>query len=200
MLKFCAHGHPLEEWMTECPYCDLPAPGVRKVLGGTPPPDLSDETPTELTPPPAEKAEAAARAGLAPASATPLRPKVMDTATPPELQTLPLQPPGARPAGEFPLGGWLVVMNGPQKWNDLRLDRAAVTIGRDPACELHLDDPRLALRHAVVNRQKDAFVLEPADPGAAVRINAQPEPVRRHQLQDQDLIRLGAAYIKFRKL
>ena len=189
MIKYCAHGHPMEEWMNECPFCSRAEDGVKKVLGSqTQPMSIPPtEAPTELV------------------EGAPLRPTVIDGYT--EYFRQPLQKtvadatfPAARTPAALPLMGWLVVMNGTAKWQDIRLDQEQLLIGTDPGCHLCLADPAAAPRHAALIRKKDRVLLQDLGSGGGIYINNAPQPVKQQFLEDEDLIKIGSTFLKFRKL
>ena len=186
MIKYCAHGHPMEEWMNECPFCSRVEDGVRKVLGSQTQPLAAPptEAPTELT------------------GGAPLRPTVIDGYT--EYFRQPLQKTvvdaAVRPPAVLPLMGWLVVMSGPAKWQDIRLDQEQLLIGADPGCHLCLADAAAAPRHAALIRKKDRLLLQDLSAGGGIYINNAPQPVKQHLLEDEDLIKIGGTFLKFRKL
>jgi hypothetical protein len=189
MTKYCAHGHPMEEWMNECPFCSRAEDGVRKVLGSQTQPVAvpTPEAQTELV------------------GGPPLRPTVIDGYT--DYFRQPLQKtvvdsagPAARPPAALPLMGWLVVMSGPAKWRDIRLDQEQLLVGTDPGCHLCLADAAAAPRHAALIRKKDRLLLQDLSGGGGIYINNAPQPVKQHFLEDEDLIKLGSTFLKFRKL
>jgi hypothetical protein len=187
MVKYCSHGHPLEDWMNECPYCSRVEDGIQKVLGSQTQPVALPET------------DAATELVASPG----LKPTVIDGYT--EFYHQPLQKTmvdaaAPRPIGALPLSGWLVVMNGPAKWQDVRLDQEQLLIGADAGCHLCLPDPAAANRHAAIVRKKERLLLQDLGEGAGVFVNNAPQPVRQHYLEDEDLIKVGGTFLKFRKL
>jgi hypothetical protein len=54
----------------------------------------------------------------------------------------------------------------------LRRDRTRYTVGRDPACDLVVDDPEVALSHAVLEQDDDgSWTIRIASTGAAARLD-----------------------------
>lgn len=196
MLKFCAHGHPMEEWMTECPYCARTEDGVQKPLGSSTPPPLPVAPPTELAP--ASPLRATVVDGYTAHYRTPPGATVADVASAEAMPTLPLTPPPARPSGSLPLLGWLVVMSGTAKFVDARLDREQLVVGSSHGAGLRLEEAGVVPCHARVVKERDGLYLEGMEGPVFVNNGAQPSP--RHLLADEDLIRIGSVYLKFRRL
>ncbi len=190
MTRYCPHGHPLEDWMTECPYCPQADDNYRKVLGDSPP--ATEEADDTLVTPPPE-----------------LKPTVVDGYTEffrqPAAKTVadlprPAAPPGRRVNRKYPLLGWLVIMTGESKWQDFRIDRDSLIIGSGDECDIHLSDPDVARQHARIHRQIDGLLLTDLGSSGGTFVNNDPTPIEHRVLGDEDLIRMGNTYLKFRKL
>lgn len=195
MTRYCDHGHPLEDWMTECPYCTKASEGVRVVMGNTADPASA---PTQVTPPGGLKATVVD--GQTAFFRQPLKATIVDT---PEKKTVVLA--GAAPAERRrgdprPLSGWLVIMSGPDKWKDFRVDRERVTIGSAEDCEIRIQDEGISSRHANVRQQPDGLFIVDLDSTNGTFINNETAPVAKRELHDEDLIRVGNIWLKFRKL
>jgi FHA domain len=87
----------------------------------------------------------------------------------------------------------LVVRSGGQLHGrrlELRLGTQA--LGRDPSCELRIDDGFVSRRHAVVVRDQDAVWLQDAGSANGSSLNGEPLPAgRRRPLRSGDLVRVG---------
>jgi len=65
-----------------------------------------------------------------------------------------------------------------------------VLIGRDPSCDICLDNPGVSRNHARLSRLSDSeYVVEDLDSTNGTFLND--EPVRRGQLRDQDTLLIG---------
>ncbi len=72
---------------------------------------------------------------------------------------------------------------------------AALTVGRDPACDLQLFDEALSRRHFRIVQGEDGFLLEDLDSHNGTYVNEL--RVRASALHHQDRIRCGASELQF---
>jgi len=214
MTKYCPNGHPMEEWMAECPFCAKAKDGVKKILGNqTPPPqnaaDAQDGGSSGL--------KATVVDGQTEQYRSPLKATVVDGHT--EFYQSPLKEtvmdrPDAKKTAvlghedktrktekkKLPLMGWLVIMNGEDKWKDFRVDSDRLILGNSNECEIQLKDDAISGRHASIRRQPEGLVLTDLDSTNGTYLNNDPDSVTKKILQDEDLIRVGNTYLKFRRL
>ena len=197
MTRYCPNGHPLEEWMTECPFCAKAGDGVRQLLKSESP-SVNDDS---AAPTPAGDLKATVVDGYTEFYRQPLKETVMDHA---ELkQTVVMGHDGdkaARRMGQLPLQGWLVVMNGPDKWRDFRLDQDRISLGTGAECDVRLKDEAVSTRHASIRRLPEGLVLTDLDSTNGTFVNNDPDRISKVILDDEDLIRCGNTYLKFRRL
>ncbi|HRW52184.1 MAG TPA: FHA domain-containing protein [Phycisphaerae bacterium] len=91
----------------------------------------------------------------------------------------------------------LVVTNGAQSGQNHPLARRIVSIGRDPAQDIQLTDPRVSRRHFEIRRRGERFVLTPLECVNPVRING--EAIDQDTvLCDLDAIDVGEVRLRFR--
>ncbi|MBP7829458.1 MAG: FHA domain-containing protein [Kiritimatiellae bacterium] len=83
----------------------------------------------------------------------------------------------------------LIVLSGPLKGRRLTVERAPTTVGRDPACAIHLDDEEVALRHAVFEHNDSGLVVR--DLGTMNRVLVNKREVREAHLRHGDEIEIG---------
>lgn len=200
MTKYCDHGHPLEEWMVECPFCPKSGDGIRKVMGNKTAATLS-EAATEIAAPSALKATV--MDGFTEFYQNPLKATVMDTEAGARKTVVLGQKevsPRKPPEGPLPLLGWLVLMNGPEKWRDFRIDREKLIIGTGEECDVCLQDTAASTRHASVRKQTEGLFIVDLDSTNGTFLNNDPDPVSKRLLQDEDLIKVGTTYLKYRRL
>ena len=89
-------------------------------------------------------------------------------------------PPTPAPGPAF------LIVNGVQAFS---LDRPLVTIGRDPASNLVLDDPRISRQHAQLRLVQGRYVIFDLDSTGGTFVNGQ--PVTQHPLAPGDVISLA---------
>jgi len=198
MTKYCPHGHPLEEWMTDCPYCPKADEGIRVVLGSPGPTVASHDATTEMNPPAGPKATVVD--GFTEFYHSPLKATIADTE--PARKTVMVGQHAAAPkpaGGPLPLIGWLVVMNGPAKWQDFRIDQEKMVIGSGEECEVRLQDEAVSGRHASVRKQVEGLFIVDLDSTNGTFLNNDPQPLAKKLLQDEDLIKVGGTYRKSRR-
>jgi len=197
MTKYCPNGHPMEDWMTECPFCTRAGEGVRKVLGDQD--DGAAATPAETAAPAGLKATVVD--GYTEFYQTPPKATIADGAAVKATKVMGADaPPGRTPRKKLPLMGWLVIMNGERKWQDFRIDTDRLTIGQGDECDIRLPDEAVSTRHASLRRAPEGLVLTDLDSTNGTFVNNDPDRISKVELKDEDLIRLGTTYLKFRRL
>jgi hypothetical protein len=75
--------------------------------------------------------------------------------------------------------------------HEVELEGTLATIGRDPTCDLVLNDPKCSRRHAVVEAGPDGLVIR--DTGSANGIFVNGKKTERSALVEGDVVRLGDA-------
>lgn len=82
------------------------------------------------------------------------------------------------------------------------LGKKRIRIGRDPACDIFIDDKVVSMEHAVVEidsgpsgSQKPAYTIR--DLGSTNSTFVNDKEITAHQLQNDDLIRVGWNTFKF---
>ncbi len=83
----------------------------------------------------------------------------------------------------------LIVLSGPLKGRRLTVERAPTTVGRDPACAIHLDDEEVALRHAVFEHNDAGLLVR--DLGTMNRVLVNKREIREAHLRHGDEIEIG---------
>jgi pSer/pThr/pTyr-binding forkhead associated (FHA) protein len=81
------------------------------------------------------------------------------------------------------------------------LDKPLIRIGRDPECDIFIDDKVVSMEHAVVEVDRPKGCKKPTyvirDLGSTNSTFVNDREVVRHQLQNDDLIRVGWNTFKF---
>ena len=83
----------------------------------------------------------------------------------------------------------LIVLTGPLTGQRITVDKAPMTIGRDPECAIVLPDDEVARRHAVLEHRDDGFLIR--DLGSMNRILVNKREVRESRLKHGDMIEIG---------
>jgi hypothetical protein len=78
--------------------------------------------------------------------------------------------------------------------HEVELSGNVVVLGRDPACDIVLNDSRCSRRHAVLEDGPDGLVIR--DSGSANGVHVNGRRVERARLRPGDVIRLGDAQLK----
>ncbi|MBR7801151.1 FHA domain-containing protein [Undibacterium fentianense] len=88
----------------------------------------------------------------------------------------------------------VVIFNG-QVQKDMNIDRARLNIGRRPGNDLVLDHLAVSGRHAAIDTTSEGtFIL---DLGSTNGTSVNGQPIKKHLLQDGDVIELGKYQLKF---
>jgi hypothetical protein len=98
--------------------------------------------------------------------------------------------------GQSVLLGWLVPLKGPHRGELLSLKGQSV-IGKDPTCDICLNDGFLSSRHATIRQQGGAFILEDHSTNGTY---VNDKKVSRQELIDNDIVKLGQTLVKFKCL
>ena len=81
------------------------------------------------------------------------------------------------------------------------LDKPLIRIGRDPQCDIFIDDKVVSAEHAVVEVDRAGDSQRPTytitDLGSTNSTFVNDRQITRHQLQNDDLIRVGWNTFKF---
>lgn len=77
----------------------------------------------------------------------------------------------------------------------LPLDRQRVRIGRDPDSEVHLDDPSVSRRHALLNRVYNEYFVEDQNSTNGTVLNGR--RVFKHMLKHGDLLEVGSFRFRY---
>lgn len=96
----------------------------------------------------------------------------------------------------FPVVGWLVFLNGPQKFKTHKLPSGMTKIGTGKESDIVIDDGYMSTNHAFVMTTPDGFFLEDANSTNGTFINN--NRVRKHELADNDVLMVGRTQLKFK--
>lgn len=97
----------------------------------------------------------------------------------------------------FPIVGWLVFLNGPQKFKTHKLPMTGITkIGTGKESDIVIDDGFMSTNHALVMTTPDGFRFEDSNSRNGSLINN--VRVKGQELNDNDVITLGKTQLKFK--
>jgi hypothetical protein len=174
--KVCPNGHVMHPTWDVCPYCQealarAGGGGGKKAGGGggaMPPPDM----------------------GAMPSGGATMMMSVGDIGSASK---------GGRPSGLGKAGkcvGWIVAINGQHSGEDFRLTSGKNTIGTASDADIVLTDKKLSRKHAVIRYEGGEFVVSDLDSSNGTYVND--EKVQKHDLIDNDIIKLGDVEFEFK--
>ena len=89
----------------------------------------------------------------------------------------------------------LVVIRGPDAGSTFPLRFGLQRIGRDPRCEIHLDDTETSRSHAHIFWDRDGITLKDLNSSNGTQVNG--STISEHPLRDGDRIRIGKRELQF---
>jgi pSer/pThr/pTyr-binding forkhead associated (FHA) protein len=89
----------------------------------------------------------------------------------------------------------LVIHTAEKTW-EVTLEGDALSIGRDPSCDVVLDNIRLSREHARIERKRDTFVIHDLKSTNGTWMGE--NRIEKHELKDGDTITLGDAQLVFK--
>ena len=96
----------------------------------------------------------------------------------------------------FPVVGWLVFLNGPQKFKTHKLPSGVTKIGTGKESDIVIDDGYMSTNHAFVMTTPDGFFLEDSNSTNGTFLNN--NRVRKQDLNDNDVVMVGRTQLKFK--
>ena len=92
--------------------------------------------------------------------------------------------------------GWLVALNGAHKGEDFRLRVGKNVIGTASDCDIVLSDKKLSRKHSTIRYEGGEFQIADLDSSNGTHVND--EKVQKHDLIDNDIIKLGDIEFEFK--
>ena len=92
--------------------------------------------------------------------------------------------------------GWLVALNGQHKGEDFRLRVGKNVIGTAADCDIVLSDKKLSRKHATIRFEGGEFQIADLDSSNGTHVND--EKVQKHDLIDNDIVKLGDIEFEFK--
>lgn len=96
----------------------------------------------------------------------------------------------------FPIVGWLVFLNGPQKFKTHKLGSGVTKIGTGKESDIVIDDGYMSTSHAIVLTTPDGFTLQDNNSRNGTFVNNQ--RVSKYELMDSDVVTFGQTQLKFK--
>ncbi|MCC6276395.1 MAG: GGDEF domain-containing protein [Oligoflexia bacterium] len=104
-----------------------------------------------------------------------------------------LEEAGKRPPALILLMGPAGVMG--KQWP---LEKAELTVGRDPTCDIHVDEKSMSKRHALVRVKDDGvFIVDQGSTNGTEFHGQRLDPMKEAKLVDNDTVKLGNVIFKF---
>lgn len=91
----------------------------------------------------------------------------------------------------------LVFHGGPMDGHQQEITFDTMVLGRDLACDLTLDDAKVSRRHCYFERRGNALYLTDLESTNGSLVNSR--PIKRMQIQNDDVITIGSTEIRIRK-
>jgi hypothetical protein len=92
--------------------------------------------------------------------------------------------------------GWMVALNGQHKGEDFRLRIGKNVIGTAADCDIVLSDKKLSRKHATIRYEGGEFQIADLDSSNGCFVND--EKIQKHDLIDNDIIKLGDIEFEFK--
>jgi len=90
----------------------------------------------------------------------------------------------------------LIFLNGKFKGKRLTIQQGAILIGRDPECQIDLDDDdEVSRHHALIESRGGSPIIR--DLGATNTVQVNQQPVKEHRLRSGDRIEVGRTIIEY---
>jgi hypothetical protein len=192
-VSFCANGHVLEPGEADCRYCP-PAAGKDNTR-------ISVSTTVEkFSYPAAGPASVSAKltsidtdAGHNSKAPSETDADHTSRAPSPFGTTMIMQEKEEEPVG---LLGWLVIIDGPDRWRDFKITKRKTTIGRSRECDFVLEHGQVSAKHASIRLMDDGLYLTDLDSSNGTFVNDQEVMIQK--LSDNEIVRLGEVILKYK--
>jgi hypothetical protein len=92
--------------------------------------------------------------------------------------------------------GWMVALNGQHKGEDFRLRIGKNVIGTAADCDIVLTDKKISRKHATIRYEGGEFQIADLDSSNGCFVND--EKIQKHDLIDNDIIKLGDIEFEFK--
>ena len=90
----------------------------------------------------------------------------------------------------------VTVIFGGQEQQTFQLDKPKMVVGREPTCEIHIDNLGISRTHCAFVNKNDAFVVQDLGSSNGTYVNGR--KVNEHFLNDADEVIIGKYTLKFK--
>jgi predicted component of type VI protein secretion system len=90
----------------------------------------------------------------------------------------------------------VTVIFGGQEQKTIPLDRPKLVVGREPTCEIHIDNLGISRQHCAFSARGDAFVVQDLGSSNGTFVNGR--KITEHFLNDADEVVIGKYTLKFK--
>ena len=204
-VSFCANGHVLEPGEADCRYCP-PAAGkansrisvsttVEKFSYPAVGPASASVKLTSIDTDAGQisKASSDTDAGHTSKASSETGAGHTSRASSPFGTTMIMQEREEEPVG---LLGWLVIVDGADRWRDFKITKRKTTIGRSRECDFVLEHGQVSAKHASIRLMDDGLYLTDLDSSNGTFVNDQ--EVVMQKLSDNEIVRLGEVTLKYK--
>lgn len=100
---------------------------------------------------------------------------------------------------EKPIYGWLVIIDGPNKWKEYRIpdEEKQYLIGKDESCTIRLEGKGIEKFHASLRIRENKLYITDLDTESGTFVND--NLAVKTEVKDGDTIKIGNVVLKFRK-
>jgi pSer/pThr/pTyr-binding forkhead associated (FHA) protein len=100
--------------------------------------------------------------------------------------------------GGIPIVGWIVPIDGPNRFQTFKLMQGVTKIGSGPEANIVIDDGFMSSQHAEFVMSPSGFMLK--DGGSTNGTYVNERRVKDHELVDNDVFRMGKTNFKFKSI
>ncbi len=179
-IRLCPNGHVLDTDSDVCKYCPPTSKAVNKVFAST----INEKTTTIEKPTVIEKTTT---------FESPTKQEEQKTMVFNETRIY-----SQKESVPAKLMGWLVIVEGDNKWKDYKISNSRILIGRSKDCDISINDPHISARQASIRVANDVITITDLDSSNGTYVNGQ--EITKIELKDNDLIKIGDTTLKFKAL
>lgn len=107
-------------------------------------------------------------------------------------------PTGGEKRRGGPTVGWIVALNGDHKGEDFRLKAGKNVIGTASDCDIVLTDKKVSRKHCTIRYEGGEFQIADLDSSNGSFVNE--DRIQKHDLIDNDILKLGDIQFKFKSV